>query len=229
MVIVLVFIGLVIVWRVIRGISNHILYYLPPTAVGNLSKELNSQLAIASQLNTRWIEKLTQVEELINQTAQVSVLVEMMHSQFATVLSTQMRAWVGELEPTLLEDLIRQVSQELTTHIERTLLDRTTTLAGEYVLLQQVDELVMNVNLQARYHSPEGIRKALITILEWQPAKAKTVRSDRDLADWFIQKTQTQRELDLLLGRLGEELLRLQWEGAIALKKDADKSVKLSS
>jgi len=131
--------------------------------------------------------------------------------------------WVREYGPRFMDDVIRNVTTQLTAQLKQGLVSRTTQLAGEYVLLQTLDDLDLEVRLQARNYRPEAIRATLIKLLEWHPRKPKTVTDDRSLAEQFKQQTRDAQDLAWLLGSLGEELAMLEWNGAIAVAKKQQK------
>lgn len=211
--------ALVVLWRVSSVIKNHVAYYLPPVAIGALSKELQSSLAASQAVFARVSELVNVIDEQGHDLERSTALFEMLGDRLQTVIERKASEWLSEQDPDLMEDLIRRASSRVASNIQQGLIDRTTKLGGEYVLLQCVDDLTVEVNLEARYTSPEDIRKALKTILLWTPAKAKEIRNERDLADWFMQQTKSSEELKLMLGKLGVALQELRWQGSIALKK----------
>jgi len=207
----------VLVARRLGDLISRVCYYLPPTSVGELSKELKSLLG----MQTAYVESLKQkYEEMATATEALNkllVLSEMLRDGMAMSLNHKVESWVAQHGNEFFDDVIRNVSNRMAAHIEMGLVDRTTKLAGEYVLLHSLDDLDMNISLEAKYIAPERIREALIRLLQWEPAKARTIRNERDLVQQLKEQTAHRQELDLLLGSLGSDLLKLQWQGAIAL------------
>lgn len=216
---IVVVIACVVLWRITSVIKNHVVYYLPPVAIGALSKELQSSLAASQAVFARVSELVNVIDEQGRDLNRSTALFEMLGDRLQTIIEHRVREWLSEMDPDLMENLIRQASTRVANHIEMGLIDRTTKLGGEYVLLQALDDLSIEVNLEARYTSPEDIRKALQTVLLWSPPKGKEIRNERDLADWFMQQTKSESELKLMLGKLGVALQELRWQGKIALQK----------
>lgn len=207
----------VLVRKVIAEMSRHISYYLPPTSIGQLSKELQSQLIIAQahveRLQQHNVEYATAVESI-----QLTLsLCEMLRETMLVNVKGNLNDWLAVYGTEVMDSVIRDASSTLVQSIENGLLDRTTSLLGGYVLLQSLDDLSIDVKLDARYVDPEGIRQAVLKLLEWEPAKVRAIHGDRDIALRFMEQTKSRRELDLFLGRLGEHLLKLSWDGKAAL------------
>jgi len=207
----------VLVARRLGDLISRVCYYLPPTSVGELSKELKSLLG----MQTAYVEALKQkYEEMATATEALNkllVLSEMLRDGMAMSLNHKVESWVAQHGNEFFDDVIRNVSNRMATHIEMGLVDRTTKLAGEYVLLHSLDSLDVNISLEAKYTAPERIREALIRLLQWEPAKARPIRNERDLVQQLKEQTASRQELDLLLGSLGSDLQKLQWQGAVAL------------
>jgi len=213
------FVFFVVLWRITSVIKNHVVYYLPPVTIGALSKELQSSLAASQAVFERARELVAVIDQHGTDLSRSTAMFDMLGDRLQSVIERKVSDWLADQDPDMMEDLIRQASIRVARNIELGLIDRTTKLGGEYVLLQCVDDLTLETNLEARYSSPEDIRKALTTVLLWSPAKAKEMRSDRDVADWFMQQTKSDNELKLMLGRLGVALQELRWQGTVALRK----------
>lgn len=209
----------VVLWRITSVIKNHVVYYLPPVAIGKLSKELQSSLAASQAVFARVSELVAVIDQQGHELNRSTALFEMLGDRLQNIIEHRVREWLSEMDPDLMENLIRQASARVACSLESGLIDRTTKFAGEYVLLQSLDDLTIDIDLEARYCSPEDIRKALVTVLTWSPAKAKEIRTERDLVEWFLQQTKSESELKLMLGKLGVALQELRWQGKIALKK----------
>lgn len=199
-------------------ISEHVTYYLPSTSIAKLSKELSAYVLTCTALVEalqRSAERITNAEQqVLDQLA----IVDRLSESTSEALRSSVNEWVSEYGPEMFESVIRDASRMLSARMERRLSELPVKLGGEYVLLHAMESFEVQVSLEAQYIDPEQLRQALIQLLDWQPLKHPTVRSDHDLREHFISKTRSKRELDLLLGKLGEHLQSLRWKGALALK-----------
>lgn len=204
--------------RIMNQVSDHVAYYLPVTSIAKLSHELSTYVLTCTALVEalqRSAERITNAEQQVLD--QLSI-VEVMSESASEALRAAAHDWVSAYGPEMFESVIRDASRTLSARMERGLAELPAKLGGEYVLLHAMDALDIQVTLEAQYVDAEELRLALIKVLEWQPLKHPTVRSDNDLREHFISKTRSKRELDLMLGKLGEHLQSLRWKGALALK-----------
>lgn len=222
---------LVLGWRLTTVLRDHVIHFLPPMAIANLAKELNGCLAAERAIVERMRTDYSVIVETTQQVKRLLGLSEMLHDTMSASMRSNIHAWIQENGEQVLEGVLRDASRTLSNHLEAGLIDRTTKLGGEYVLLQELDALDVSVSLKAQYVSPEDIRNALIRLVCWTPTKVRSPRNESEVAEWLVEQTKNQRDLDLLLGKLGVELWNLRWNGTMSLKnKQTDKvAVQLSS
>jgi hypothetical protein len=208
--------ALVLVLRILHVISQHVAHYLPATSNAKLSKDLMANLTISASLLETSQRQAVALQGLLEELEAELSIAKLVRESIQTQSSQITTEWLVTHGPEFYSDILRGVRDRLSTHLEMELIDRTTKLAGEYVLLQPLDALELNVKLEARYQKPEAIRNALCKLLTWNPPKGRKIQSDNDLASWFLEQTKSREKLDLLLGSLGRELFDMQWTGAIA-------------
>jgi len=204
--------------RVVSELSTSASYYLPPVSIAKLSNELRTYVVSATAMVETLTESARRISDCEHQILNQMSLVEQLNVSLSETLRRESVRWISAYGPEMFEHIIRDASTRLSNHLEMELVDSSTKLAGEYVLLHAVKDLDLKVTLEARYVDPELIRQTLIQLLTWQPVKERVVRNERDLRDMFIEQTKSRHELDLLLGKLGEHLQKLKWEGCLALK-----------
>jgi len=210
-----------ILWR---EISDRVHWRHTLDAITNTCEQVESLKALQNALVANVSDKVQLVTLAASELSAVLQDVREVRDSMTALMSSQGYEWIREYGPRFMDDVIRNVTKQLSTHLEMGLIDRTTKFAGEYVLLQSLDDLELEVRLSARSYRPEAIRAALIKLLEWHPRKPQSIKSDKDLAEWFKVESQNAQEFDYTLGSLGEELLQLQWSGAIAVAKQQRQS-----
>lgn len=202
------------------AVHRYIAYYLPPVSIAMLAQEIKQNAAMSSAMALKMREQVEQLSTLLVDLDRVhSVSLSAHEAMLSTVLSSS-KSLVNQYSVEVFDSVIRNASNQLANRLELDLLDRTTKVAGEYVLLQSLDDLELEISLDARYTSPEDIRTALVNIVKWNPIKKRAPKNDQELAQWIYDMTDNRRKLDHILGEVGEELFRLQWEGKLAMKVD---------
>jgi len=211
-------VGIVLVARIIGSISNHVAYYLPPIAVAELAQQLNQELAVVRTYSLAMQQQVASLATAIEQTSHVTNSLDLLREGIAIQVNTSVDQWLRSHGREVFDDIIRNASLRVANNVEMGLVAHTTDVLGEYVLLQTVENLSIDVNLQARYTQPEDLREALIRVIKWHPLRRKPPKTDEELAQWFMDLTDDRRKFDSFLGRLGEELLNLQWAGKVMLQ-----------
>lgn len=213
---ILVVVQTIVIWR---EISDRVAWRHTLDAITNTQE----QVVTLRKLQTALVDNVSDKVQLLT-TGCIELQTTLadcraVRDSMTALISSNGYEWVREYGPRFMDDVIRNVTNQLTVQLQQGLVHRTTQLAGEYVLLQTLDTLDLEVRLQARSYRPEVIRAALIKLLEWHPRKPKTVTDERSLAEQFKQQTRDAQELAWLLGSLGEELMCLEWNGAVAVAK----------
>lgn len=213
----LLLVVLVLVRSVLRVMSEHVTHYLPPVSIAKLSKQLQTELLLAQKHNEQLIlqyEDLKLASDKLRELfCQADALEEVMLQNVKFNLDT----WMAQYGEQLFDRVIRVTSTRLLHQLEHGLLDRTTSLCDRYVVLQSLDDLTLDVRLEARYHDPEDLRAAILKLLEWEPAKARPIHKQEDLGRRFLERTKSRQDLDQFLGKLGEQLLSVSWDGKALL------------
>jgi len=210
-------VGLVIVARVIGEVKHHIAYYLPPIAVAELAKELNAEVALVRTHSEALKQQVANLITVMEQTGQFSNTLDLLREEYASNVAIIANEWLRRHGREVFNDIIRNASLRVANNVEMGLVEASTGAMGRYVILQSLENLSLEVDLQAEYLDPERMREAIVRLIKWHPLRSKPPKSDEELARWFIEQTANRRELDLFLGRLGEDLLQLQWKGKLAL------------
>jgi len=212
----LFFVGLVAIWR---SVHRHIAYYLPPVSIAKLALEVKQNAATSSALVDVLHAECEKLKDLTLEIEQLQNVSAAAHDKMLTVVLDSTKSLVNQYGPEVFDSIIRNASNRLANHLEMGLLDRTTKVAGEYVLLQSLDDLELEVSLDARYARPEDIRTAVVNLIKWNPPKGKRPpKSDNEVASYFMDLAKEQRNLDNFMGEVGEELFRMKWEGKLAMK-----------
>lgn len=216
-VVIVIFLLLVAVVGVYRAIHKHVAYYLPPVSVAKLSREVNDHAALATSLRQELETELSDFKVLMSDLNQVHQVAMVAHSAMLSAVTGKAEAIVDYYENDLFDDIIRNVRSELSTNIAQGLLDRTTRVAGEYVLLQTIDDLELEVSLDARFTNPEDLKEAITRLLRYEFLKRTPPKSDAQYAAWLLEVANDRRKFDNFMGSVGEELLSMQWNGKVAL------------
>lgn len=212
-----ILVGLVIVARVIGEIKHHIAYYLPPIAVAELAKELNAEVALVRTYSEMLKQQIASLTTVTQQTGQFSNTLDLLREEYASNVASIANEWLRRHGREIFDDIIRNASLRVANNVEMGLVEASTGTLGRYVVLQSLENLSLDVNLQAEYLEPNRLREALVRVIKWHPLRSKPPKTDDELAQWFLDQTANRRELDQILGRLGEDLLQLQWKGKLAL------------
>jgi len=199
------------------AIHKHVAYYLPPVSVGKLSREVHQHTAMAASLRQDLETSLIAFKIMLNDLNQVHQVTMASHDAMLKVVTTKAVDIVAHYEQGLFDDIIRDVRFKLATDLEQGLIDRTTRLAGEYVLLQSLDELDLEVSLSARSFRPEDVREAILRLLRYEFPKRSVPKTNADYAKWFREVSDNGSRFKDFMGELGEELFTMQWEGKVAL------------
>jgi hypothetical protein len=215
--IIVIVLLLVAVVSVYIAIHKHVAYYLPPVSVGKLSREVHNQAALATSLRLELEKELSDFKVLMSDLDQVHQVAMVAHNAMLKAISSKAEAIVDYYENGLFDDIIRDVRTELSSNIAQGLIDRTTRVAGEYVLLQSLDDLELEVSLDARFTSPEDLKEAITRLLKYEFPKRTPPKSDAQYATWLLEVSNDRRKFDNFMGSVGEELLSMQWNGKVAL------------
>jgi hypothetical protein len=211
-------VALFVLVRVMRLVQSHVAYYLPSVTLAQLSKQLSNQLALSDAIAKRMGTEATELATATSTLVESIQRLDIVHDAMVAAIQGSLDSWLSRHTPAMLEDAIRSVALRVSNNLQMGLIDRTTKLGGEYVLLQTLDDLEVSVQLKASSYEPKAIREALVRVLKWHAPRERKLKSDEDLASWLIEATRTRREFDELLGRMGDELFALQWNGAVALR-----------
>lgn len=208
----------VLVRRIVHEISRHVAYYLPPTSIGQLSAELSSELAVVRAYRERLESQQDELATAIKSVNTTLSLAEMLRESMLTNTKGNLSDWVAMYGQEVFDSVIRNTSLNLQSSLHSGLFGRTTSVLDGYVLLHSLDDMVIDVHLDAQYVDPEGLRTAIVRLLEWEPTKVRNIHSERDLALRFQDQVRGRRDLELFLGKLGEHLINLTWDGKVALR-----------
>lgn len=211
-------VGIVLVSRIVSKVSNHIAYYLPPIAVAELARQLQQELAVVRTYSLTLEQQVASITTVMERTSHVTDSLDLLREGVAIQVNTSIDAWLRSHGREVFDDIIRNASLRVANNVEMGLVAHTTDVLGEYVLLQTVENLSIDVSLQAQYTSPEMLREAIIRVIKWHPSRRKSPKSDEELVQWFLDVAEDQRKFDSFLGRFGEELLNLRWVGKVALQ-----------
>lgn len=215
--VIVIILLLVAVVGVYVAIHKHVAYYLPPVSVAKLSREVHQHTAMVTSLRQELEEQLANFKLLMQDLNQVHAVAMASHNAMLKAITAKAEAIVAYYEQGMFDDIIRGVRSDLSTKLSQGLIDRTTRLAGEYVLLQTLDGLDLEVSLDARYTRPEALRDAMIKTLKYQFPRRPQPKSDDEFARWLLELSNDRRKFENFLGEVGEELLSLEWNGKVAL------------
>lgn len=206
-----------LVRRLLQVIDKHVVHYLPSTTIARMSKELTSKLASTSTLEASLLQLVTHLRELETEMLRQISVSQLMHDSLHSLAAEQVAQWTHAHGPELMSSVIRSASSELSSRMERGLVNSVQKFGGEYVLLHSIPNASFRIQLEARYVDPDELRQALVRVLEWQPKKVQPIHSDRDRVQALLRRTESQRDLDQFLGSLGKTIQELRWEGSLFL------------
>lgn len=212
--------GIVIgAWLILR-INQRITWYVPAYSNARLSKELTTNLAVVQAYSAQLESLLANVDEKVQEFVKVVDDVSFSRELVSDVLQRSATGQFQNIQSEVIARISRDVSQVLAS---RLLTSQSSTLnfGSEYVLLHELEDFSFEINLTPKFFTPRELKSAILRALEYQPRKQPKVVDDRSRAEWFLEAARDYKDFELFLGKLGEELFNLRWEGTVALRRGA--------
>jgi len=221
----LVLIGLVCGYLLLVKLARRVEWYVPSLSTAEMCKELRVTLHTFTALTESVLadakasrETLERITAIENRFSEMSLFLE-------EQLEKQLRRRFSEIMPSINEDLLRRVADQIASEFKGVVDRRTMNIGSEYVLLQSIDNFEMNVQLESQYSEIETIQRALVAALRFEVKRTDDVKQ---LAQWLEAKQWNEREFRLFAGRIGSELFKLKWHGTLALRRKGEKHVQVA-
>lgn len=217
--------GLAVGSFLVLRISKRTEWYLPAITVAKLSNELRTELQAVLALNETYRDLTSDVATAHKQLVEFLEQVEYSRDALLTVLESQLRGQFQHIHEDVVRQISRDLSARLATHMVE-LFNANVSFGSEYVLLHDISDFHCDVKLDARYQDPAVLVSAINRALEYTHLKLPDVRDDRTRADWLLRYNQNRSQFEMFLGKVGEELFNLQWQGAVALRRETPLALK---
>jgi len=199
----------------INGVTS---WYLPSVTNAKLSRELQSNIVIAQAYQQKMSESISEYTEAVKRLNSLCENLEVAHELVAEALTKSANRTFREATVELREQLSTHVLPEVVGIVSQALEPQVLRLGSEFVLLHDLSDCEAQVTLTPRYVEPLQLVEALKRAVEFAPLKYKRGEGPVNVLDSLARN---EADFQLWMGKFGEVLWNLQWEGTMALKAKA--------
>lgn len=203
-------VGAVVSYLLLLTLNKQLEWYLPSMSNARLSRELTQSLAVVQGLSESYKTRLMSLDETVRQVNLYLEDVEYSRETITTVLKAQALRQFESIPHDVYESILRDVASELTRRSYSDLADRLQRLGSEYVLLHSLDDYSIRVNLQAEHTDWQTLQKALAKAEKFRPKTGQ---------DGNVSWIEAQRQFNVYIGKLGEAIFDLKWNGDVTFRK----------
>lgn len=199
-------------------INRKLKWYVPTITNMELSKQLSTNLGVVSVASTQLASTLAQLYEPTQLITNLISELELAKELIVDVLKAQASKQLQTIHPDVIERIVRDVSPTVVRELSLRL-QPAVNFASEYVLLHSLEDVKFHVQLTPKQYHAHELRQAIIRALEYRPRKLRAIVDDRSMAEQFMDVARDDQDLELFLGRVGQELLNLRLEGFVSLQR----------
>jgi len=193
-------------------LNRRIAWFVPAITTAELSRDLSRNLGLVSALAKAYSDRISSFSEQVLKGVKTLEHLEYAEEAISELLKAQALSQFRQLPEDIYERILRDVGSKLTRVISSQLSDRLQTIGSEYVLLHNLDEFEMTVHLSAGHSDWQTLQKALKRVERFRPETEKTGN---------VSAFDTERQFNAYLGRLGDALFDLKWQGPLSLRRTA--------
>lgn len=203
-------VGAVVSFLLLLTLNKQLEWYLPSMTNARLSRELTQSLAVVQGLSESYKTRLATIDESVIQVNKYLEDIEYSREAIATVLQAQALKQFETVPHDVYERILRDSTAQLTRIMCNELDQRLRKIGSEYVLLHSLDDYTIQVNLQAAHTDWQTLQKALSKAEKFRPKTG---------TDGNVSWIEAQKQFNVYLGRLGEAILELKWNGDVKFRK----------
>lgn len=212
----LVILGAFVSYLVLLTLNRQLSWYLPAHSTSKLSRELTQSLAIVQGLSEAYRTKLSAMDATVVEVNKYLEDIEYSKAAIMAIIEAQALRQFEVLPHDTYQQILRDLCARITPRIENQLQERLQTVGSEYVLLHSLDEHSLEVNLSAEHSDWQTLQKALAKIEKFRPRT-----DDKGNVSWI----DSQRQFNVYIGKLGEALFSLKWNGNVTFRKASNNEV----